>query len=57
MANKIITTETLQYFKQKQDTLNDTKIKNVESKIPKLLYAGNSDIDTLFTTTSTNPSK
>lgn len=25
MSNKIITTDTLKYFKEKQDTLNDSK--------------------------------
>ena len=53
MANKIITTDTLKYFKQKQDTLIDSKIKSIESKFIPLEYAGTSDINSMFTT-STN---
>lgn len=53
MSNKIITTDTLKYFKEKQDTLNDSKIDAVKSTIPKLEYSTTSDIDSMFTT-STN---
>ena len=51
MANKIITTDTLSHFKSKYDTEIDTKIKNA---VPSAnVYATNSDIDSLFTNTTT----
>ena len=51
--NKLITVNTLGYFKTKMDTSVDAKVKTVSDKVDRiptvtLDYASNSDIDTLF---------